>query len=78
VSSHRNLWDELQLNRARLEAFGAVIEQWEEYEAQELLPAGTGQRRIEPPEVSRELAEQMHRDVLEFLEELEAAWERRN
>jgi hypothetical protein len=67
-----------RLNRRRLEAMGEVLDQWAEYEAQQLLPALTRVVVIERPSISKEPAQRLHEVLLDYLGDLEAAWERRN
>jgi hypothetical protein len=56
---------------------GEELDRWNSYESAQLLPPNS-QARVEKPTLSREIAKQLHTMLLAHLEELEAAWERRN
>jgi hypothetical protein len=53
-----------------------VLDRWAECDAAAALPPGTQREPIEPPNISRELAKELHAMLSGRLEELEAASER--
>jgi hypothetical protein len=63
----RSVKAELELNRRRLEAMGHVLDQWAEYEAQQLLPGLARVVVIERPSISKELAQRIHEVLLDYL-----------
>jgi hypothetical protein len=74
----RSFRREVRLTRWRIKAMGELLDRWDEYEAMLAQPPGTQGKPIKRPELSREVVEDLHKELLERLEQLEAAWERRN
>ena len=63
---------------ARLKMTSEVLDRWAECDAAAALPPCTERERIEAPNISRELAHELHTMLLAHLEELETAREWRN